>query len=61
MTMSRRDTIHNAVKNALIKDGWKITHDPFYVAIEEDNKEFEVDLGGEKLLGAEKDLKKNCS
>ncbi|MCB8945803.1 MAG: XisH protein [Ardenticatenaceae bacterium] len=24
-----RDKIHDAVKNALIKDGWQITHDPF--------------------------------
>ncbi len=24
-----RDTIHDAVKNALVKDGWQITHDPF--------------------------------
>lgn len=23
--------IHNAVKNALIKEGWKITHDPYII------------------------------
>lgn len=27
-----RDKIHNAVKNALIKDGWTITHDPYEFA-----------------------------
>ena len=26
--MPVRDTIHNAVVNALVKDGWEITHDP---------------------------------
>ena len=24
-----KDIIHDAVKNALIKDGWVITHDPY--------------------------------
>lgn len=26
--MPARDIYHNTVKNALIKDGWTITHDP---------------------------------
>jgi hypothetical protein len=26
--MPARDIYHNAAKNALIKDGWTITHDP---------------------------------
>jgi hypothetical protein len=26
--MPAKDTYHNAVENALIKDGWTITHDP---------------------------------
>lgn len=26
--MPRRDLYHETVKNALIKDGWQITHDP---------------------------------
>jgi len=26
--MSAKDRYHNCVKNALIKDGWVITHDP---------------------------------
>jgi XisH protein len=28
-----RDLIHNIVKNALINDGWNITHDPYPVKI----------------------------
>jgi len=26
--MPAEDSFHDAVKNALIKDGWNITHDP---------------------------------
>jgi len=28
--MSARDTHHEAIKNALIKDGWKILRDPSF-------------------------------
>jgi hypothetical protein len=27
--MPRRDLFHDAVRNALVKDGWTITHDPY--------------------------------
>ncbi|MGD2183210.1 element excision factor XisH family protein [Lusitaniella coriacea LEGE 07167] len=30
--MPAKDTYHDAVKNALIKDGWTITADPYYIA-----------------------------
>lgn len=50
--MSAKDTIHNAVKNALIKDGWKITHDPFTLGYK-DATVF-VDLGAERLIAAER-------
>jgi hypothetical protein len=29
--MARLDKIHNAVKNALVKDGWDITDDPYTI------------------------------
>ena len=29
--MPRRDLYHEAVKNALVKDGWTITHDPLAI------------------------------
>jgi hypothetical protein len=32
--MPRKDTIHDAVKNALIKDGWTITADPYTIRYE---------------------------
>ncbi len=27
--MPAKDTYHNVMKNALIKDGWAVTNDPF--------------------------------
>ncbi len=52
-----KDIIHDAVKNALIKDGWTITADPFYIKY----AEFELfaDLATERSpLAAEKDGEK---
>ena len=51
--MSARDIYHNCVKNALIKDGWTITHDPYRIVF--GMKDVFVDLGAEKPLAAEKD------
>jgi len=47
-----RDIVHDLVKNALIKDGWRITHDPF--PIEFGIRKVFADLGAEKLIAAEK-------
>lgn len=33
--MPRKDQIHDAVKNALVKDGWTITDDPFRIVYED--------------------------
>ena len=51
--MPAKDTIHNAIKNALIKDGWKITHDPYTIRYEEVTAY--ADLGAELILAAEKE------
>ncbi len=51
-----KDLFHNAVKAALIKDGWIITSDPLTIRI--DRIKLEVDLAAEKILAAEKDNKK---
>lgn len=48
-----RDFYHNNVRDALEKDGWKITHDPYQVRIEDVG--YEIDLGAEILIAAEKD------
>jgi XisH protein len=55
--MSAKDKFHDAVKNALIKDGWKITDDPLYLKISE-KIDIYIDLGAEKLLSAEKEGEK---
>ncbi len=48
-----KDLFHNAVKKALLNSGWSITHDPYYVkSLEAD---YEVDLGAEKIIAAERD------
>ncbi|NEO60188.1 MAG: fatty-acid oxidation protein subunit alpha [Moorea sp. SIO4G2] len=51
--MAARDTFHEAVKSALQKDGWCITHDPLYINFAE--VEIYIDLGAERLIAAEKD------
>lgn len=50
--MPARDIYHNIVKAALLKDNWKITHDPLILRYGE--RTAMVDLGAEKLIAAEK-------
>jgi hypothetical protein len=54
--MPRKDFFHDAVKNALVKDGWTITADP--LRIEFGGMDFYIDLGAERLIEAEKDGRK---
>ena len=54
--MSARDIIHNSVKNALIKDGWIITHDPFTIQYKE--LKLSADLGAERPIAAQRQGKK---
>jgi XisH protein len=54
--MSRKDRFHQAVKNALEKDGWTITHDPLPLKI--GTIRLQVDLGAEKLIAAQKNNQK---
>lgn len=51
--MPAKDTYHDAVKNALIKDGWTITADPYPIKYEE-IKLF-ADLAGEKTISASRE------
>lgn len=48
-----KDIYHEHVKQALIKDGWTITHDPYYLDID-NPAPLEIDLGAEKLISAER-------
>ncbi|MBF0100078.1 MAG: XisH family protein [Desulfobacterales bacterium] len=50
--MPARDLYHDKCKNALIRDGWKVTHDP--LRLKWGVKDMYVDLGAEKILAAEK-------
>ena len=54
-----RDLYHNNVRIALEKDGWKITHDPYKMSV--DQIDYEIDLGAEALIAAEKHGESNCS
>lgn len=53
-----RDIIHNAVRRALENDGWTITDDPLQVEVIKQEKHYQIDLGAEKVIGAEKGDKK---
>jgi hypothetical protein len=46
------DQIHDAVKNALIKEGWTITHDPYIIRYE--GLTLFADLAAERLLALER-------
>lgn len=50
--MPQRDLYHDTVVQALIKDGWTITHDPLVIPFGGQN--LFVDLGAERLIGAER-------
>jgi XisH protein len=52
-----KDIYHEHVKEALIKDGWVITHDPYYLDINNPSP-LEIDLGAERLISAEKGSEK---
>ncbi len=48
-----RDLFHEAVRQALIKDGWTITDDPYEIRLL--GVENDIDLGAERLLGAQRE------
>jgi len=51
-----RDLIHEIVREALIKDGWTITHDPY--RIEHYDPAWEIDMAAEKLIAAKRGMDK---
>ncbi len=50
------DRFHTVVRNALEKEQWQITADPYEVSI--DDIDFEIDLAAEQLLAAQRDSQK---
>jgi hypothetical protein len=53
--MSRRDIYHNIVKQALIREGWTITHEQYNFETE---PQLSTDIGAEKLIAAERKQEK---
>ena len=49
--MPARDVYHDAVKSALVKDGWRITADPYKIKYEDAN--LFADLAAERIIAAE--------
>ncbi|TAE61737.1 MAG: XisH protein [Nostocales cyanobacterium] len=54
--MPAKDIYHDAIKNALIKDGWKITADPYKIKYKD--AELFADLSAEKPIAAEQNGRK---
>lgn len=54
--MPRLDKYHPHVREALEKDGWVITHDPY--PLEYDDVAMSVDLGAERIFAAQKGTEK---
>lgn len=53
--MSRRDKYHPIVKQALIHEGWTITHDPYSF---QTDPPLSTDIGAERVIAAERDHEK---
>ena len=51
--MPALDLYHNNVREALIKDGWDITHDPLHLRW--GRKDMYVDLGAKQMIVAARD------
>ena len=54
--MAAKDLFHDAVKTALIKDGWTITDDPLFLRF--GGLEMYIDLGAERIFAAERNHEK---
>ncbi len=53
--MSRKDTYHDLVKFALIKEGWRISDEPYFL---DSDPRLLIDLAAERMIVAEKDSQK---
>ena len=54
--MPAKDLYHEAVRQAIVKDGWRITHDPFRMRW--GRRSLFIDLGAERVLAAERQGRK---
>ena len=55
IAMPAKDIYHNSVKEALEKEGWVITHDPYFIRL--GKRRGFIDLGAE-MIGAERGSEK---
>ena len=53
-----KDLFHDVVRRALEKDGWIVTHDPYSFFHKEEKIDYEIDLGAEKIIGAQRENEK---
>lgn len=56
--MPAKDIFHELVREALEKEGWVVTDDPYYLKTPLLKDGLYIDLAAEKLLAAEKDSQK---
>jgi len=54
--MPAKDIFHEACKNALVKDGWLVTNEHFF--IRSGGVEIYIDIGAEKIITAERNGEK---
>lgn len=54
--MPAKDVYHDTVKNALIKEDWTITNDPFFIRF--GGFDFYIDLGAVQMIAAQKEEQK---
>jgi hypothetical protein len=54
--MPKLDSYHHLVKSALEREGWTITNDPLVYRLE--SRKTMIDLGAERLIGAERGFEK---
>ncbi len=52
--MPARDIFHEPVRQALCKEGWAITHDPYWIKLAGSDMNVYVDLAAERMIAAEK-------
>jgi hypothetical protein len=55
--MAAKDIYHESVRQALEKDGWLITNDPYRLQVL-DSSGYEIDFGAEKIIAATKENQK---
>jgi hypothetical protein len=56
--MPAHDVFHQQVKHALGKEGWTVTHDPYWIKLTGSDMNVYIDLAAERILAAEKDNEK---